>query len=275
MSKILLTGANGFLGKALLSELSQRHEVFTITRCGLPDAPNQFHVRGHFANSEDLRQFDNCSIDTVVHLAAVTGGCSETDGLRVNVEGTHALMRHFVDRGCRKFVIASSIAVVGIESPAFRPLQIPIPDEHPCLDRHGYGLSKFLMEEVTRYLHRQNPETDILNLRLAAVYPDDAPPPKVRLGEVYPWAVGSITLLSRSQAVRAFQLAAESPRKPRFRILNAVSQSAWVETSTSEVLRSWWGTEIDWEGLDDSSRPCASLFDASAIAAELGFEEMH
>ena len=97
---------------------------------------------------------DGLKIDVVVHLAAVTGGCREEDGLLVNVEGTRKLLRYFSDRGCTRFVNASSIAAVGFQSPKFRPLELPIPDEHPCLDRNGYGLSKYLMEEVTKYMWR-------------------------------------------------------------------------------------------------------------------------
>lgn len=274
MSKILLTGANGFLGSALLTDLSRRHEVVTITRKGLPEAEHQIHFRGHFADPKDLRPLEEHSIDAVVHLAAVTGGCSVPEGLRVNVEGTHALMRQLIDQGCRKFVNASSIAVVGAESPTFRPHHLPISDEHPCLDQHGYGFSKYLMEEMTRYLHRQNPEIDIINLRLAAVYPDETPPPKVIPGEVYPWATASITLLSRSQAVRAFQLAVESPWKPGLRILNAVSRSAWVEDSTLAVLRSWWGDDLDLSRLSESTGSRPAILDSSAIERELGFAEV-
>ena len=83
-------------------------------------------------------------------LAAVTGGCLERDGILVNVEGTRCLMRYGMDRGVHKYALASSIAAVGFQRVQFRPLQLPIPDEHPCLDRDGYGVSKYLMEEVKK-----------------------------------------------------------------------------------------------------------------------------
>ena len=91
----------------------------------------------------------------------------------MNVEGTRCLMRYAIDRGCRKFVMASSIAVVGMQNVNFRPLQVPIHDEHPCLDRDGYGWSKFMMEEVTKYYSRQNQGIDVTCLRLSSVSPDE------------------------------------------------------------------------------------------------------
>lgn len=272
MSTILLAGASGFLGSKLLEVLSARHEVITIGRKSLPAAPNQIHYIGNFAEFEDLRQLDTHAIDAVIHLAAVTGGCLEREGILVNVEGTRCLMRYLIDRGCRKFVNASSTAVVGFESKDFRPVELPIGDEHPCLDRDGYGVSKYLMEEVTRYLCLQNPEIDVINLRLAAIYPDDSPPAKVKPGALSLWAVGRITQLSRSEAVRAFELSVESPMKPGCRIFNVVSPEAWVEGRTVDVLRAWWGEEVDLSYFEKPGvSPQASLYRFDSIRDAFGF----
>ena len=185
MSNILITGASGFIGNALAASMAATHNVICMSRRD-PGLGLEW-IRGEFGTFEDLRALDQHQIDVVIHLGAVTGGCLERDGMMVNVEGSRCLMRYLIDQGCHKFVMASSIAVVGIESVTFRPLQVPIPDEHPCLDRDGYGLSKYLMEEVTRYHRRQNPQIDVCNLRLAAIAPDDNPPPKLTVGPLRPW----------------------------------------------------------------------------------------
>ena len=158
MSTILVTGASGFIGKALSTSLVQsgKHEVVCMSRNKPQIDVEAAFVQGEFHNLEDLRGLDSHKIDALVHLGAVTGGCTECDGMMVNVEGTRRLMRYLMDGGCRKFVMASSIAVVGLQSMKFRPLELPMPDEHPCLDRDGYGFSKYMMEEVTRYYARQN-----------------------------------------------------------------------------------------------------------------------
>lgn len=269
MSSILITGASGFIGKALAESMSARHDVVCMSR-SRPEVDLPW-VRGSFWAFEDLRQLDSKEIGAVVHLAAVTGGGMEREQILVNVEGTRCLMRYLIDRGCRKFVMASSIAAVGFQSPKFRPLRVPLPDDHPCLDRNGYGLSKYLMEEITKYCQRQEPEVDVINLRLSTVCPDESLPPPRTVGPLGDWCLGGITIMARSDAVRAFTLAAESPHKPGVRVMNAVGPRAWVADPVAEILRHWWGDDVDVSYFEQPGREYDSVFEAGRIQAELGF----
>ena len=270
MSTILITGASGFIGKALAAALAPQHQVIAMSRRapGLPEIP---FIRGDFGSFEDLRQLDQHSIDVVIHLAAVTGGCLERDGILVNVEGTRCLMRYLMDRGCKKFVMASSIAAVGFQNVKFRPVQLPIPDEHPCLDRDGYGLSKYLMEEVTRYYQRQDETLDVINLRLSSVRPDENPGQPAGVRPLGQWALGGITVMVLADAVRTFTLAAEAPHKPGVRILNATAANAWASAPTTTILRNWWGSAVDLSYFEQPGHEYASAYDVSAIERELGF----
>jgi UDP-glucose 4-epimerase len=271
MSNILITGASGFIGQALARSMSDSKERQVIClgrrdpRLGLP------WVRGVFGAFEDLRQLDGYEIDVVVHLAAVTGGCLERDGMLVNVEGTRCLMRYLIDRGCTKYVMASSIAAVGFQSVRFRPLHLPISDEHPCLDRDGYGFSKYMMEEITKYHWRQNEDIDVINLRLSSVVPDEGLPAPRKVGPLREWALGGITLMARSDAVRAFALAATAPYKPGVRILNAAGPKAWVADPVADVLRNWWGDDVDLSHYGQPGHEYDSIYDVARIRQELGF----
>jgi len=269
MSTILITGASGSIGRELARSMSARHDVICLSRKD-PKLGLRW-IQGDFGLDEDLKQLDDTSIDVAIHLGAVTGGCAERDGILVNVEGTRCLIRYLMDHGCRKFVMASSIALIGIQSTSFRPLQVPIADEHPCLDRDGYGLSKYLMEEVTKYYHRQNPEIDVINLRLAVVVPDEEMPPLAMPGSIQEWALGCITVMARSDAIRAFTLAAQAPPQPGVRIMNAVNQKAWTAVPVAEVLRSWWGDDVDLSHFEQPGHEYDSVYEASRIQAELGF----
>ncbi len=269
MSTILVTGASGFIGKALAFHLAQQHEVVCMSRSdpGL-DLP---FIRGNFGEFEDLKQLDGYSIDVVVHLAAVTGGCLERDGILVNVEGTRCLMRYLMDKGCAKYVMASSIAAVGFQNVKFRPLQVPISDEHPCFDRDGYGLSKFLMEEITKYYQRQNPDIDVINLRLSSVAPDDRLPEPRKVGPLGQWALGGITVMALRDAVRAFALAAEASYKPGVRIMNATGPIAWVADPVADILRNWWGNDVDLAYFEQPGHAYDAVYDVHRIKEELGF----
>jgi len=269
MSTILLTGATGFIGNALAKALATRHQLICIGRNrAAVDAP---WIRGDFGSFEALRGLDTYQIDAVIHLAAVTGGCLESDGMSVNVEGTRCLMRYLIDAGCKKFVNASSIAVLGAQDPGFRPLQLPIADEHPCLDRDGYGFSKYMMEELTRYYARQNPQLDIINLRLAAIVPDENPPAPEGSHPPGPGAGCGLTRMTRSEAVRAFAMAAESPYQPGLRIMNAAPRRAWASVPTADILRHWWGDAVDLSYYDRPENRFAGVYEVSRIEKELGF----
>lgn len=269
MSTILVTGASGFIGSALAASLADRHDVICMSR--RKPAPDLPYVRGEFGSFEDLRQLDGRGIDVAVHLAAVTGGCLERDGVLVNVEGTRCLMRYLIDRGCRKFVMASSIAAVGFQNTKFRPEELPIPDEHPCLDRDGYGVSKYLMEEVTRYYQRQNEDVDVINLRLSTVGRDDSPIPLRDVGPLGQWALGGVTVMCLSDAVRVFTLAAEAPARIGCRVMNASGPKAWVKAPVADILRGWYGDDVDVSWFEQPGREWDSVYDVTRIREELGF----
>ncbi|MCY3760706.1 MAG: hypothetical protein OXH50_05605 [Gemmatimonadetes bacterium] len=146
-----------------------------------------------------------------------------------------------------------------------------MPDDHPCLDRSGYGFSKFMMEEVTRYCQRRDEEVDVINLRLSSVAPDGGMPEKRTVSPLRTWTLGSITFMCLSDAVRAFALAAEAPHRAGVRTLNAASPRAWVADPVADKLRGWWGDEVDVSWFEQPGREFDSAYDVRAIRKELGF----
>ena len=273
MSTILVTGASGFIGKSLSRKLAENHQVICLSRKdpGL-ELP---WVKGAFASFEDLTQIDSYQIDILVHLGAVTGGMTERDCILVNVEGTRCLMRYLINRGCKKYVLASSIAAVGFQDREFRPLQLPVPDEHPCLDRSGYGLSKYLMEEISKYCHRQNEEIDVINLRLSSVCADDRMPPLKEVGSLPEWSLGGITIMNLTDAVRAFVMSAEASYHPGVRIMNAAGPKAWTSVPVVEILRNWWGDDVDLSHFEQPGHEYNSVYEVSRIKREIGFIASH
>ena len=273
MSRILITGASGFIGKSLSQSLAEDHQVICMSR--KDPGLNLPWIKGTFASFEDLAQVDGYEIDILVHLGAVTGGVTERECILVNVEGTRCLLRYLINRGCKKYVLASSIAAVGFQDRKFRPAHLPITDDHPCLDRSGYGVSKYFMEEISKYCYRQSEDIDIINLRLSSVCVDNNIPPLKDISPLTEWSLGSITIMNLTDAIRAFTMSVENPYKPGVRIMNATGNKAWTSVPVAEILRNWWGDDVDLSYFEQSGNEYDSVYDVSRIQQEIGFTALH
>lgn len=120
MKKILVTGANGFVGRALCREAMVRGMVVVgATRARL-ESSNEAH--GYIVDRIDggtdwEKAFIDC--DVVVHLAARVHVMHDTvidpsaAFQTVNVEGTVNLARQAAAAGTRRFVFMSSVKVNG------------------------------------------------------------------------------------------------------------------------------------------------------------------
>lgn len=272
---ILITGASGFVGRKLTESLMGVKNVIGLSRT----QPNLEvpYVKADFHSFEDLRKLDSYSIDTVVHLAAVLGGCSEEQAMAVNVQGTRRLFRYLIDRGCKKFISASSIAATGCLDPDFVPLQLPIPDQHPCFAKDAYGFSKAMMEETNCYFQRKHPETDFINLRLGAVVDDETwHPPHVQTGPELRTPFAQLSRIYVSDVVLAIMSAIEAPMQPGVRTFNTVGPDASCVDPLLEVLASNGRIEDRFKQVDTShyrkaGNEFAPVFDMCAIRDHLGF----
>src|SRR5271170_2222623 len=128
MSNVLITGANGFIGRALAARLlahaSPELKVDQLTLLDLAiDGEPSARVRslqGSFGDKALLASAFDRPVDVIFHLASVPGGTAEQQyelGRRVNLDATVALMEAaaaLTQAGAKAptFVFASSIAVV-------------------------------------------------------------------------------------------------------------------------------------------------------------------
>jgi nucleoside-diphosphate-sugar epimerase len=267
----LITGASGFIGNALAHQLAGERPVICLSRRKLKS--DLAFVRGEFHSFEDLRQLDKFAITGVVHLAAVTGGCSEEDGLEINVSGTRRLLRYALDRGCRKFVLASSIAAVGCLTEGFLPLQLPMPDEHPCLAQDAYGLSKAMMEDLTRYFNRVFPDSDFINLRLGGVDNPASPPTVYSVNNPPNLPFVNLGHVSLGGVLQAFDLAIKAPAQPGVRVFNVVGRDMNTSDPVPQVLRASLGArsaqlDLSWYASPDHAY--SPLYTMDKIEKNLG-----
>ena len=158
--RVLVTGADGFIGRALVHALRVGHDVVATDRDD-GDIADPAHLDRLFAASP---------FDRVFHLAAIVSGAAEADfeaGRRVNLDATIGLL----DR-CRaqarhggpvaRFIHASSIAVFGT------PLPARIDDATEAKPSLSYGTHKRVAELLVDNATRRG-ELDGRALRLSGV----------------------------------------------------------------------------------------------------------
>jgi nucleoside-diphosphate-sugar epimerase len=108
VSSILVTGAGGFVGSRLIQKLGASGRGL-VRR--MPDSSRtDLFVKGDLFDDASLAQALE-GVETVVHLAALTGKASPAEHRRVNFEGTERLLRAAERAGVSRFIFVSTIAV--------------------------------------------------------------------------------------------------------------------------------------------------------------------
>ena len=78
-----------------------------------------------------------------------------------------------------------------------------------------------------------------------------------------------------NDAARAFVMSAEASYQPGVRIMNAVSPKAWTAVPVVEILRNWWGNEVDLSYFDQPGQEYNSVYEVDRIKGEIGFVAEH
>ena len=153
--RVLITGATGFVGSALVNALDQHPDYLPISVVRSeednPAANSQlFFIQGISSTTD----WDGClkGTTTVVHAAARVHVMNEVaaDALsefrKVNVDGTVNLARQAARAGVRRFVFISSIKVNGEATSLGHPFTA---DDDPA-PSDPYGISKKEAEDALR-----------------------------------------------------------------------------------------------------------------------------
>lgn len=185
--RVLLTGATGLLGRALLGRLLETGDEVTAlalptTVSELPVHPGLAIVPGRLEEPGRLALAAR-GCEVAIHAAAELPGASPADIERVNVVGTENLLLAAAEARARRFVLLSSTAVYANLPPG----RWPIAEEGPLgPSRPGsiaYGRSKIAAEGLlTRFRRRHRMQSAIL--RAPTVYGRGAPMPERIVAEL-------------------------------------------------------------------------------------------
>ncbi|WP_095098485.1 NAD-dependent epimerase/dehydratase family protein [Pseudomonas sp. Irchel 3A5] len=171
--KILVTGATGFIGNALLHKLvtEPEYQVTGSTRQQSPEPSVASLIQVGTANAATDWSAALQGVDVVIHVAAhlATRGSSLEELRRTNVDGTLTLARQALSAGTQRFIFISSVGVNGSTThhAPFNEISLPAPTD-------DYARSKLEAEQaLQKLLH--GTAMDLVIIRPPLVYAGHAP----------------------------------------------------------------------------------------------------
>lgn len=169
MTRIIVTGGAGRLGRSLIAGLAGRgHELVSLDR-EISTAPELADIAQHAVDLTDpdaatrtiAEAIDGDPDSALVHLAAIAVPFSAPEDVILRTNAVLALntLGAGVAAGIPKIVTASSPTVLGYHCPTgWLPERFPLDEETIPKPWHAYGLSKHLAEQTMAMLARQTGE---------------------------------------------------------------------------------------------------------------------
>lgn len=142
--RVLITGATGFVGRAISARLGLDHEIVGLARHaadGLPFAQLRVDLGQPGASDGIAAELGSC--DAIVHAAASKSTDPYSpETATANCLGTMEALRVAELTGATRFVFTSGLPVIGT------PVDLPITEEHPADPRTPYHASKLFCEQL-------------------------------------------------------------------------------------------------------------------------------
>jgi UDP-glucose 4-epimerase len=176
LRRVLITGADGFLGRGVVAALAQTPEIDAVIALDVREVPASRRVPGVIYEVQDVRSAElqevlqRHAVDAVVHLAAiVTPGAESNRELEYSVDvlGTRNVLKGCVAAGVRHLVVSSSGAAYGYhaDNPAW------IDEDHALRGNESFAYShhKRLVEEMLATYRTRHPQLHQTVLRIGTI----------------------------------------------------------------------------------------------------------
>lgn len=150
MSKLLITGSNGFIGNYFINNYKNKYDIKTFSFL-----------------KDDINRLDCNSIDIVFHLSAIVhqmGGASISEYEKINVTQTLQLAKKAKESGVKHFVFMSTVKVYGEETNSIYT------ENTVCNPEDDYGKSKLKAEHELQKLEDENFKISIIRTPIVYGY---------------------------------------------------------------------------------------------------------
>lgn len=176
MTRVVVTGGSGKLGRACVEDLLQHgYEVANVdaiapavSRCPFVQAD----LCDFGETLEILSEVDSRyrGVDAVAHLAAIPAPGRQTNAVtfRNNILSTYNIFEAARRLKIRNVVWASSETVLGLPFDV-PPPYVPVDEEYEGRPETAYSLSKLMGEEMAKQFCRWDPEQKMIGLRFSNV----------------------------------------------------------------------------------------------------------
>ena len=174
--RILVTGADGFLGQGLIAELARRNHTDAVVATDVREVPQARRLPGITYRVLDVRDsglgalLAEHRIDSVVHLASIVTpgkGSNRAFEHSVDVGGTRNVLDACVAQGVKHLIVSSSGAAYGYhaDNPAW------LTEDHPLRGNPVFAYSdhKRLVEEMLAQYRAQHPALGQTVLRIGTI----------------------------------------------------------------------------------------------------------
>lgn len=175
LSRVLITGASGFLGHALVNEFLNAGVGVRALDIAAVTGARATEVESIVGDVTDPAVADRacagCDAVVIAHMAPNRPGvyASAAAPFDINVKGCALMLEAAVRQGVRRVALISSITVVEGHRAGGRKLTTDL----PALPTSLYGLTKSLQEDIAFYHHRQS-GLEVAALRPAYVTDSDS-----------------------------------------------------------------------------------------------------
>ena len=147
--KILVTGANGYLGQGIVKHLlDNNHSIIAIGRKQERiDKRAERIAADIFSTAEPFREFGEP--DVLLHLAWRDGFVHYSDAHIEDLPKHYQFIKNMIEGGVKKVAVMGSMHEIGF-------MEGSINESTPCNPVTPYGISKNMLRELTEMLCKQN-----------------------------------------------------------------------------------------------------------------------